>query len=43
MVSPVNWTYTVHNYLEDRGAPAWARGLFTLRSTLAMAASPWSI
>lgn len=37
MVSPVNWTYTVHNYLEDRGAPAWARRLFTLRSPLALA------
>ena len=37
MVSPVNWTYTVHNYLEDRGAPGWARRLFTLRSPLALA------
>lgn len=37
MVSPVNWTYTVHNYLEDRGAPGWARDLFTLRSPIALA------
>jgi SAM-dependent methyltransferase len=37
MVSPVNWTYTVHNYLVDREAPVWARSLFTLRSPMAMA------
>jgi SAM-dependent methyltransferase len=36
MVSPVNWTYTVHNYLVDRGSPQWVRHLFTLRSSLAM-------
>jgi SAM-dependent methyltransferase len=37
MVSPVNWTYTVHNYLEDHSAPGWARRLFTLQSPLALA------
>jgi SAM-dependent methyltransferase len=37
MVSPVNWTYSVHNYLADRGAPDWLRRLFTLRSPLALA------
>ncbi|MCI0545090.1 MAG: class I SAM-dependent methyltransferase [Actinobacteria bacterium] len=36
MVSPVNWTYTVHNRLVDRGAPEWATGLFTLRSAPAL-------
>jgi hypothetical protein len=38
MVSPVNWTYTVHNYLVDRAAPEWLVNRFTLRSPLAMAA-----
>jgi SAM-dependent methyltransferase len=37
MVSPVNWTYTVHNYLVDRAAPDWLVNWFTLRSPLAMA------
>lgn len=37
MVSPVNWTYTVHNRLVDRNAPEWLRQLFTLKSPLAMA------
>jgi SAM-dependent methyltransferase len=35
MVSPVNWTYTVHNRLEDRGSRH--KSLFTLRSSLALA------
>lgn len=37
-VSPVNWTYTVHNYLEDHDAPGWLRRLFTLESPLALSA-----
>jgi SAM-dependent methyltransferase len=37
MVSPVNWTYTVHNRLVDREAPQWLIEAFTLKSTLAMA------
>lgn len=37
MVSPVNWTYTVHNYLADRNAPEWLRQWFTLKSSPALA------
>ena len=37
MMSPVNWTYTVHNALQDRGAPPWATRPFTLDSAAALA------
>lgn len=36
MMSPVNWTYTVHNYLADRSAPEWLVRSFTLKSALAL-------
>jgi hypothetical protein len=36
MVSPVNWTYTVHNLLADKESPDWLRGLFTLKSPFAL-------
>ncbi|NNE67570.1 MAG: class I SAM-dependent methyltransferase [Pyrinomonadaceae bacterium] len=35
-VSPVNWTYSIHNWLVDRKTPDWITGFFTLRSTLAL-------
>ena len=37
MMSPVNWTYTVHNALEDWGAPSWIVDRFTLESAPALA------
>jgi SAM-dependent methyltransferase len=37
MVSPVNWTYTLHNYLADRGAPAGLSDFFTLKSPVPLA------
>jgi SAM-dependent methyltransferase len=37
MMSPVNWTYTVHNVLDDLGAPRWLVERFTLRSAPALA------
>ncbi|MGA7228956.1 MAG: class I SAM-dependent methyltransferase [Acidimicrobiia bacterium] len=37
MMSPVNWTYTVHNFLDDWGAPAWVVDRFTLESPIALA------
>jgi ubiquinone/menaquinone biosynthesis C-methylase UbiE len=32
IVSPVNWTYSVHNSLVDHGAPGWLVRRFTLAS-----------
>jgi SAM-dependent methyltransferase len=37
IVSPVNWTYSVHNALVDRGAPAWLVNRFTLASPVSLA------
>lgn len=37
-VSPVNWTYSVRNMLDDWGAPRWLVDRFTLRSPVALAA-----
>jgi SAM-dependent methyltransferase len=37
MMSPVNWTYTVHNALYDWGAPRWIVNRFTLESAPALA------
>lgn len=36
MLSPVNWTYTVHNYLVANGAPEWLSNRFTLKSPVAL-------
>ena len=36
MTSPVNWTYSVRNILDDWGAPRWLVGCFTLRSPVAL-------
>ncbi|REJ76307.1 MAG: class I SAM-dependent methyltransferase [Acidobacteria bacterium] len=35
-VSPVNWTYSIHNWLVDRKAPSWLRSFFSLRSPIAL-------
>lgn len=37
MLSPVNWTYTFHNALEDWGAPRWIVNRFSLESAPALA------
>jgi SAM-dependent methyltransferase len=37
MVSPVNWTYTLHNYLADREAPGRLSDFFTLKSPVPLA------
>lgn len=36
IVSPVNWVYSIHNYLVGRGAPQWFIDRFTLRSPLSL-------
>lgn len=37
-VSPVNWVYSIHNALVDRGAPRWLSNRFTLKSTVSLSA-----
>lgn len=37
LVSPVNWTYTVHNWLKDRGAPSFVYSQFGLEKPLPLA------
>jgi SAM-dependent methyltransferase len=37
IVSPVNWTYSIHYYLVDRRAPTWLANRFTLASPLSLA------
>ena len=36
MMSPVNWVYSLHNYLADRRWPRWLQNRFTLKSTLSL-------
>jgi 2-polyprenyl-3-methyl-5-hydroxy-6-metoxy-1,4-benzoquinol methylase len=36
IVSPVNWVYSIHNALVDRGRPKWLVDSFTLRSTFSL-------
>ena len=38
LVTPVNWTYSVHNALKDFSAPAWLINRFTLASPGSLAA-----
>jgi SAM-dependent methyltransferase len=38
IVSPVNWTYSIHNFLVDRQAPQWLISRFTLKSPVTLAA-----
>ena len=35
-VSPVNWVYSIHNRLVDRGAPRFLINRFTLKSTVSL-------
>lgn len=36
IVSPVNWVYSIHNYLVDHNAPSWLVEQFTLRSPISL-------
>ncbi len=36
-VSPVNWTYSFRNWIQDWGGPKWLYGFFSLKSLLALA------
>jgi SAM-dependent methyltransferase len=36
VVSPVNWTYSIRNLLDDAGAPRFAVDFFSLKSTIAL-------
>ncbi len=38
IISPVNWVYSIHNALVDRGKPNWLINSFTLKSTVSLAA-----
>lgn len=38
ILSPVNWTYSIHNVLVDWRAPAWLVNRFTLASPVSLAA-----
>jgi len=37
IISPVNWVYSIHNALVDRGKPQWLVDSFTLKSTFSLA------
>jgi len=37
IISPVNWVYTIHNWLVDKKGPSWLIGCFTLKSTVSLA------
>lgn len=37
IVSPVNWVYSIHNYLVDKRAPGWLIRRFTLKSPVSLA------
>lgn len=36
IVSPVNWVYSIHNYLVARSAPQWLVNRFTLKSPVSL-------
>jgi 2-polyprenyl-3-methyl-5-hydroxy-6-metoxy-1,4-benzoquinol methylase len=36
-VSPVNWVYTMHNWLVDKKAPEWMINRFSLKSSVSLA------
>jgi len=38
IVSPVNWVYSIHNWLVDKNAPRFMVNQFTLKSTVSLAA-----
>ncbi len=37
-VSPVNWVYSIHNFLVDKRAPQFLINQFTLKSTVSLSA-----
>lgn len=37
-VSPVNWVYSIRNYLADKKAPAWLVERFSLKATVSLSA-----
>lgn len=37
-VSPVNWVYSMRNWLQDWGGPRWIVNRLSLKSTMALAA-----
>ncbi len=37
IVSPVNWVYSIHNYLVGKDAPQWLVNRFTLKSPVSLA------
>ena len=37
IVSPVNWVYSVRNFLDDWGAPHWLVNRFSLNSPVSLA------
>lgn len=37
-MSPVNWTYSMRNWIQDWGGPRWLSNFFSLQSPLALAA-----
>jgi SAM-dependent methyltransferase len=36
IISPVNWVYSIHNKLVDKGYPKWLSNCFTLKSTISL-------
>jgi ubiquinone/menaquinone biosynthesis C-methylase UbiE len=36
IVSPVNWVYSIHNFLVDKKAPQWLINRFTLKSPISL-------
>jgi len=38
IVSPVNWVYSIHNFLVDKKMPRWLINQFTLKSPISLAA-----
>jgi len=38
IVSPVNWVYSIHNLLVDKGSPQWLINRFTLESPVSLGA-----
>ena len=37
IVSPVNWVYSIRNFLEDEGAPSWLVNQFSLKTPITLA------
>ena len=37
ILSPVNWVYSIRNFLEDEGAPSWLVNQFSLKTPITLA------